>query len=155
MPVKLRVAERSRAEREGRVGHGRAGAGPEGASDEEAAARLLDAQDGERDSADEDDDEGDDDEGALGLRLLCCRVLRCPYIGLHVLAACHIVVSGVQDIGCSEALTACGGRQLCAAWCALECLTFHAHSVQTACEMLCTFRHGWLFAQDGIGCTAV
>ena len=85
MPVKLRVAERSRAEREGRAGGGRAAV--EGASDEEAAARGTAAHDSARDSdADEDGDE-DADEGtrpppslrfhADWLVRMCCAASSC------------------------------------------------------------------------------
>ncbi|KAK9839330.1 hypothetical protein WJX81_008661 [Elliptochloris bilobata] len=63
LPVKLRVAERSRAEREGRAGGVRGAAAAEGASDEEVAARALAAQDGDRDSDADEDAEDNEDEG--------------------------------------------------------------------------------------------
>jgi len=74
VPVKLRVAEQSRAEREGRAGGAGRAAGPgEPGSDEDAAPRAGGGPDGGADVVDDEEDaDEDEDEGARGVKFCRC-----------------------------------------------------------------------------------
>ena len=111
--MKLRVAEQSRAEREGRAGSSGRAAGPsEPGSDKDAAPRAGGGPDGGADVVDDDEDaDEDEDEGARG-----GLIWRCVNAPRQVSTAESITFSPLQPgstpglaVRCGR-LAACSGR---------------------------------------------